>query len=416
MSAALSLRNHGVDTVILERESRAGGLVVTDEEQGYRFDRTGHLLHLRDEARRTRTLALLDEPPLRFVRRSVIYSEGVYTKYPYQSNTLGLPAQSAYECLLDFVRANARQPKPEPKNFEDYCRIHFGNAIADRFMLPYNGRLWGVHPSEVTTEWCDRFVPRPELEDVLAGAVGLKSRELGYNAEGFYPSRGIGELTAAMQRRLPNLLCSAAVLHIDPKARRCDYVDGSAEYQTLISTLPLPSLLALIEGVPQTISEAASRLRASSLYYLDVALNAPPKHDFHWTYVPESRFDFYRVGNYTAFSPQMAPPGKASLYVELCTRRPPSVERLWPSVFKQLLELGLVASADDVAFYRLRYLPFAYVIYDEPRRLALETIHDYLESLGIVTAGRYGGWNYSSMEDALHFGERAAQKSQDWLI
>ena len=34
-----------------------------------------------------------------------------------------------------------------------------------------------------------------------------------------------------------------------------------------------------------------------------------------------------------------------------------------------------------------------------------------LESLGVISTGRYGAWNYSSMEDALGFGAAAAERS-----
>ena len=154
MSAALELSARGVDYTLVEREAEAGGLAVTVEENAYRFDRTGHLLHFRDDAHRDRTLALLDEPPLELHRESLVYSNHVFTRYPYQCNTLGLPADDAYECLIGFIRAHSRTPKPIAKNFEDYCRIHFGDAITEQFMLPYNGRLWGVAPSEISTDWC----------------------------------------------------------------------------------------------------------------------------------------------------------------------------------------------------------------------------------------------------------------------
>jgi protoporphyrinogen oxidase len=415
MSAALELQARGIDYALVERESEVGGHVVTLTENGYRFDRTGHLLHLRDERRRARTLALLDEPPLEFHRESLIYSEHVFTRYPYQSNTFGLPADVAYDCLLGFVRAYNQTPKPTPANFEDFCRIHFGDAVAERFMLPYNGRLWGVAPNEVTTDWCERFVPIPTLEDVLAGAVGKQRKELGYNATGFYPRRGIGELTQAMGRRLNALYLNTSPTRIFPLERRCGFPDHVSHYQTLISTLPLPSLLALIDGLPTPIERAARQLRCTQLYYLDVALKRAPQRPFHWIYVPETRFAFYRVGNYAAFSPDMAPPGAANLYVELAERSQPNLDELWPTVASGLMELGIIHSSDDVAFFRLRRLAQAYVIYDKNRNHALAQIHEYLTSHGIVSNGRYGGWNYSAMEDALRFGEEAVSRTIERL-
>ena len=411
LSAALELQSRGVDFLVVEREQQVGGHTATIEDSGYRFDRTGHLLHLRNHDRRERILSLLDEPPLTFHRESLVFSEGVYTKYPYQANTFGLPVESAYACVMGFLQAQQRRNIPEPDNFEQYCRTHFGDAIAERFMLPYNSRLWGVPPSDVTTEWCDRFVPLPSLEDVIAGAVGKQNAGLGYNATGYYPRRGMGELALSLERRIGKVTKSATVRHIDPRNRVCAIDQGSRGYQSLISTLPLPQLLALFTSLPEHVSAAALRLRCTPLFYLDVALNCPPKRHFHWIYVPESRFPFYRVGNYAAFSPAMAPPKAASLYVELVSRDPQLVQNVWPSVAEGLIEMGVLQSPTDVAFVRLRHLSHAYVIYDRDRTLALETIQQYLRELGIISTGRYGGWNYSSMEDALGFGEAAASET-----
>ena len=56
-------------------------------------------------------------------------------------------------------------------------------------MIPYNQKLWGVHPREITAAWCSRFVPIPKLEDVIAGAVGAVPPEMGYNIASSIPKR-----------------------------------------------------------------------------------------------------------------------------------------------------------------------------------------------------------------------------------
>jgi protoporphyrinogen oxidase len=131
--------------------------------------------------------------------------------------------------------------------------------------------------------------------------------------------------------------------------------------------------------------------------------------------VPEPKYPFYRVGCYTEFSPALAPPGTASLYVELAGREASNSEQALASVLPGLLEMGAVRSAADIAFARLRRLDYAYVIYDREYEAALGVIRPFLESLHIVSTGRYGGWNYSSMEDALRFGADAAQQALHWL-
>jgi len=113
-------------------------------------------------------------------------------------------------------------------------------------MLPYNERLWGVPASEITTDWCDRFVPMPTLEDVAAGAVGLDRNPMGYNAKFYYPRLGIGELSKSLQRRVRRLVFNQAPLHVDLQHRRIEFENSSVTYDVLINTAPLPKWLDLL--------------------------------------------------------------------------------------------------------------------------------------------------------------------------
>jgi protoporphyrinogen oxidase len=416
MSASLALTEARIGHRLFERQRWVGGHVVTVEENGYRFDRTGHLLHLRDQTIRDQVLDWLGPDVVHVERRSRVFSHGVTTRYPFQSNTYGLPPDVAYECVLGFVQAQiASRAATPPRNFEEYCLTHFGPGFSKHFMIPYNERLWGVHPREFTGAWCQRFVPLPRLEDVIAGAVGKPGPELGYNASFVYPKRGIGELSRAMGQRLAGVELGRAPERIDLR-RRVVHLGGEAVgFDALVNTAPLPAFLDLIEELPDSVLEARRRLRCTHLYYLDVALNAPSGNDAHWVYVPEAKYPFYRVGCYSHFSEAMAPRGKANLYVELADRTEPVLERLVPEVAAGLCELSFISRAEDIAFVRLRKLDHAYVIYDHAHAEALATIQAFLDSERLVSTGRYGGWNYSSMEDALVFGREAAEKARDLL-
>lgn len=408
MAAGFHLGRAGVPYRLFEKKAQPGGHVVTVEDQGYRFDRTGHLLHLRDPETRALALSWIGEEWLEIKRRSMIWSNGTYTRYPFQANTFGLPPAVAYECLHGFLKAHFAAEKPAPKNFEEFCHAHFGEGISRHFMIPYNTRLWGVPPSEITADWCSRFVPLPKLEDVVAGAVGLNDRELGYNTSFVYPRLGIGELSNGLARALPSIELERAPRAIDWKKREIRFDDETVRYDALVSTLPLPVLLGLCDDLPEAVAAAGARLRCTHLYYLDVALNGPCGKPLHWVYVPEARYPFYRVGCYTNFSAALAPPGKASLYVELADRREPDPATLLPEVAAGLVEMGIIDVPHAIRFARLRRLDHVYVIFDHHYFASLETIRPFLEGARIVSAGRYGGWNYSSMEDALHFGRDAA--------
>lgn len=410
-------RHLGADFQIHERLGHAGGHAITRSRDGWRFDRTGHLLHLRDAAMRSWIEQLLPGRLLQVERRSRVFSHGVYTRYPYQANTFGLPAQVAYECLAGYLSARDAQDRAgEPATFEEFCLKYFGEGFSKHFMIPYNQKLWGVHPREITAEWCRRFVPRPALDDVLAGAVGLNDRELGYNANFLYPRHGIGELSAALERALPGpIRFEHAPTAVDWRERRIVFQDGAIPYSVLISTVPLDVLVGLLVDAPPAVTAAARRLVCNPLWYLDVALDVPCGVDLHWAYVPEERLPFYRVGCYSNFSPEMAPPGKAGLYVELASRETPDMPALLPVVAEGLIEMNIIARPDDIRFAEARRIDHAYVVFDRAYYDALEAIRPFLDAQGIISCGRYGAWTYSSMEDALLAGRDAAQRAREML-
>ncbi|HET7545604.1 MAG TPA: NAD(P)-binding protein [Polyangiaceae bacterium] len=417
LSAAIELGRRSVEYRIFEQRPEPGGHAVTVEDRGFRFDRTGHLLHLKNDALRAEVLEWIGPDHLQIQRRSVIWSNGVYTRYPFQANTYGLPPQVAYDCVQGFLDAHwarDRQTKPEPTNFEEYCLYHFGEGFSRHFMIPYNCRLWGVHPREISSAWCQRFVPLPRLQDVIAGAVGLNDRELGYNSNFIYPRLGIGELTRGMARRIPRLELERSPQRIDLAKRQLQFEDELVPFDVLLSSIPLPRLLALIDGLPEPVRQASEKLRCSELYYLDVALNRQSGKDFHWAYVPEARYPFYRVGCYSHFSQALAPPGKASLYVELAARSVPDLAQLLPEVARGLIEMGVIDSPDEIEFARVRHIEYAYVIFDHEYFAALDVIRPFLDTCRIVSSGRYGDWNYSAMEDAIAFGKAGAQRALEY--
>jgi protoporphyrinogen oxidase len=399
--------------LVVEREERPGGLATTTWERGYGFDRTGHLLHLRDAGIRRWVTGLLGGDAIRLQRRSRIWSHGVYTRYPFQANTHGLPPEVALECLVGFIEARQRDDRSPVRSFEDFIHRHFGPGFARHFMIPYNRKIWGVHPREMTPAWCDRFVPVPGLEDVLAGALGMHDRRMGYNASFLYPRRGIGVLSDRIARqveRRARVRYGVSLTSVESRRRGARLSDGSRlGYEALVSTLPLDRLVRIVRDAPAWLVEAGRRLRVRPLRYLDVALRVPAGTPNHWAYVPDPSVPFYRVGAYSNFSADLVPEGCGSLYVELAPRRSLGPAGIRRRVIPRLVEMGLISGPRDVRFVRERRIPHAYVVYDHAWERTRTRILDWLRSRSIHSIGRYGGWNYSAMEDALVAGRETAR-------
>jgi protoporphyrinogen oxidase len=418
LSTALHLRR---PWLLVERESRVGGLVRTEVMHGgFRFDPTGHWLHLRDEAMKTLVhQRLLPGALVTVDRRAAVLTRGVFTRFPYQVNTHGLPPEVVAENLMGFVEATVGEGgralrEREPANFEEFILRHLGAGFARNFMVPYNTKLFGVPPRELSAAWCGRFVPQPSLKEVVDGALGLGADTVGYNATFVYPREGgIEALARTLQAQLSGgeVRTSVTPTKVDWRARTATLSDGSTvRFSGLVSTIPLPALVELLAAseasVPEAVRDAAGRLRATDVTWVAVGVRGPNLEPWHWVYTPEPEFLTYRIGSPSAVFPGTVPPGTSSFYVEYSGPRSPAA--CATAAVADLVRARMIRGEEDVLFAEPRVIRSAYVLYDHAYGAARTTVMDFLARAEVLTAGRYGNWEYSSMEDALLGGRAAA--------
>ena len=396
------------DVTVLEQAAEVGGKARSQRDRGYTFDVTGHWLHLRDDRVKALAGRLFGAGELvEIERRTGVYTHGVMLPYPFQANLYGLPLPVVQECLVGFIEAQ-RRGDASPRTFDDFAVARFGEGIAKHFFVPYNRKLWGAHYDRLTPDWVSRFVPIPDVDQVVGGAIGVRQEGLGYNARFLYPKHGgIDALPKAMHAAIGDKVrLSASVVRVDPKRKQVGLADGSTvPYDRLVSTMPLPNLVACLVDPPAAVTEAATRLRWVKWRYLDVATRRAPPMQEHWVYVPEPTVPFFRVGVFSNALPAMAPPGAGSLYVELADRES---EPDLPRIYAALADMGALHDPADVEFAHVRDVECAYVVFDEDYAASRATLFEYFAQVGIRSCGRYGAWIYNSMEDSIIEGMEAA--------
>lgn len=411
LSAAYHLRKN---FEVFEALDVPGGLCGTRSAGGYMFDYTGHLLHLKDPYARDLVKGLIPDNLMEHRRNAAIYTQGVFTGYPYQANTYGLPAETARECVDGFMNAAGRKPGgPQPSNFRDWVTYNFGDGIARNFMLPYNAKLWQYPLEDMAVDGIMPYVPVPKSEEVIKGSSREGAMGLGYNASFHYPvDGGIMSLVDAFVRRVKAVSYGQRALEIDADRKTVVFGTGyTAWYDSLISTIPLPELIKIIKDVPGNIADAAAKLRYVSVYDVNLGIAREGISPYHWVYFPEPEFKFYRLGFLTNFSGSMAPEGKTAVYAEV-SHKPSEIiekEELVEGVINGMRLCGMLDGGETAEVSDVQDMKYAYVVFDSHSKKALPAIMDFLRSKGIMSIGRYGAWEYSSMEDAIMEGKRTAE-------
>ena len=413
--AGLSAGHHltEYDPVVFEKESAIGGLCRSFTQDGFTFDCTGHLIHLKNPYTKELVARLLPDAFHSHERRAAIYSRSTTTPYPFQANTYGLPPEVVRDCVLGFVES-MRSTNGAATNFREWALHTFGEGIARHFMLPYNEKFWKRDLRTITSDWVSWSIPKPTLEEVVNGALGLTNKGMGYNPRFIYPKDGgIDCLPQALAGSIRNVHTNEAVQYIDPEKKYIRLASGKEErYDYLISTLPLPVLYRLLRNSPDALIAKAQRLHAISVLNINVGIDRPAITDQHWIYYPEDQFIFSRVGFPMNFSQSVAPEGTSSMYIEITHQpdEPPNMEEAFERAMADLEKCGILRKGDRVLTRHVIDIRFAYVVFDEHRQRHLQELIDYLEARDILTAGRYGRWDYYSMEDSILSGKAAAEQ------
>jgi protoporphyrinogen oxidase len=400
---------------VLEKEKEAGGLCRSYQMDGFTFDVTGHLLHFRQAEIKALVEGLLAGKLAKHSRRSFIYSHRAYTEYPFQVNTYGLPPEVIRECLLGFIATltNPSATPPEDRSFKAWILENLGEGMAKHFMVPFNEKLWQAPLDELTSDWVSWLVPKPELKDVINGALGIKDKAFGYNPSFLYPTQGgIGVLPQAFLPGLREIAYGSELVEVDTQRRRATFHDGRVEdYETLVSTIPVPELVRRCTDLPPAIREAAAGLRCVSVYNVNLGVARERVSEYHWIYFPEREYPFYRAGFPMNFSPALGRPGCSSLYVEVSHQPTESVPpaELLKRIRAGLERAGIFRPDDEIVVADVRDIRYAYVLFDKHRARAVPAILAELERRGIHSIGRYGRWEHTSMEDAIAQGKKLAE-------
>jgi protoporphyrinogen oxidase len=416
LSAARALQGK-TGYLLAEKEGGLGGLAASVRKNGFTFDYSGHLLHLRWDRTTTLILRLLNGNHLKIKRNARIHLAGAETPYPFQANLYGLPDRIRSECVRGFLEAclkgrGGREHAREGMPFSTWSLNTFGTGISKHFMLPYNSKLWRYPLDRLTADWCAPFVPMPTPAEVIEGAYLRSRTAMGYNPVFYYPKKGgIQALPDAMAEGLTDLHTGCALEAIDIKAKIASVKGlGEIKYSRLINTMPLKSFIELMPPRQARLRKLAAKLRHNSVHVLNLGVRSAVSKA-HWTYFPEKEFLFYRAGIATNFSTRLAPRGRASLYIETATSGA-SLDRTdaEKKILRGLVRGGIIKSEADVVEKLWLTIPCAYVIYDAARGKVLPETLSALAARGVHSIGRYGAWKYSFMEESVKEGLEAAEE------
>jgi protoporphyrinogen oxidase len=199
LSAAWELTAQGYQVILLEQDSKLGGLSSTTEAQGFRFDLGGHRFISPNQQLVDKVCALMQNDFLVQTRKSVIMLGGRKFTYPLSArevfSTTGL--QFGLYAFFDYLVHNAahRLGRRSDPSFEAWVVNRFGRRLYDTFFGPYTEKLWGIPPQQLASDWAAQRISLLSLGDAFWRLFGIgKQTPRTYAKRYYYPKQGMGQL------------------------------------------------------------------------------------------------------------------------------------------------------------------------------------------------------------------------------
>lgn len=403
------------DCEILERESRGGGHCQTVQEQGFTYDAGGpHIIFSRNQPMVDYMVSLLEGNVHKARRNNKIFYKGRYVKYPFENGLFDLEPQDRFECLYHYIKND--YPPPQT-NFKEWIYHNFGKGLAEKYLIPYNEKIWNVPAEQLGLEWVEGRVPKPPVEDVIKAAVGVESEGYTHQLYYNYPSYGgIESLPRALERRVRKITPDFTVERVWKERSQWCVSDGKVtrRFDKLVSTIPIQELAHALEGVPADILQAVGALRYNSLMTIAVGLDCARLPDYTAIYVPDPEIRFHRLSFPAIFSPHNAPADKSIVEAEITTNagdgtHEMSDEDILADVIADLQGMDLLKPS-EVCYTKVLRTKYGYVVQDDNHRRHLKHAKAYFEQIGIPLCGRVAEFEYINMDVCIERGQKLAER------
>lgn len=410
--SGLTFANYIKDNyLIIEKENEVGGYCRTIKKGDFIWDYAGHFFHFNTEEFKNKFLSKVSKDDIIYNEKctKIIYKDKIID-FPFQTNIHELDKEEFIDCLYDLLN---KEEKDKYDNFLDMLYGKFGKSITEKFLKPYNEKLYAVDLKELDVDAMGRFFPYANIKDIINNMKEHKVNS--YNNTFLYPKNGAGSFINILYEELDKnkVLLNTSITKIDEDNKIAYLSNGNkVEYEYIINTIPLNKFLLLFNNY----NELQKKLSYNKVLVFNLGFNKKSEKftKEHWLYIPDKNINFYRCGFYNNILGQE----KLSMYIEIGYNKNDNItkeeiDKQLKLTLDNLLKLNIIDENTKLEEYVSIIMDPAYVHINTETTKKIDELKEKLSNNNIYTIGRYGAWIYNSMEDSMLKAKELAEKLQE---
>ncbi|MHA1682691.1 MAG: FAD-dependent oxidoreductase [Promethearchaeota archaeon] len=435
LSAGYSFAKHDIAPLLLEKDSRIGGLSktheVTFEGDTYMFDQGPHRFFSQNPDLYVMIEELLGEDWLVVDRLTRQLIDGKYYDYPVNVvqalKNVG-PAR-AFRMMLDFLLATAKKllGTSSKESFEDWIVSNFGRTLAEFNMLNYTEKIWGIPCSQISGAWAAQRIKGMNAFDIVKKALIKGGGPRSMVDSFYYPRHGIQQIYDSMATFIEGnggeIKRSVDISRINldgTSIKSIEFSDGAGKkhekhVKSLISSMPITDLVQLFSpAAPKAVVKAANALGYRDQVQVFLIIDKPKITEDTWIYFPTTPPTFGRMMEPKNWVDTMSPENRSSLLVEYFVFKNDETWNLTDDAIinKTMREIEWLGFAKkeqllDGHVYRIEK---SYPKWNLTYKKHLDIIYDYVNSFeNLYCVGRNGRFYYNNQDHSIETGLLAAQ-------
>ena len=384
------------DYIIVEKENEIGGYCRTIYKDGFIWDYAGHFFHFKtNEMKKFFMDNMKDEKLIEQDKNTKIYYKGKLIDYPFQTNIHQLEKQEFIDCLYDLYN---KVEKEQYDSFLDMLYGKFGKSIVEKFLKPYNEKLYACDLNSLDKEAMGRFFPYANIEQIIKNMK--ESNNSSYNNKFMYPENGAMSFLNKLYNNLDknNVKLNTEIISINYENKVATTNNGEEiEYEYLINTSPLNNFLEITDD--DSDKKLLEKLSYNKVLVFNLGFEKKSEYKEHWIYFPDKAINFYRIGFYD----NILNSDRLSMYIEIGYSKDDNnidVDEQLEKTIENLKRIGIVKDNKLISHSTIFMSP-AYVHIKNDTNEEVEDWKNKRGQQNVYSIGRYGGWTYCSMEDSM---------------